>query len=466
MGNITKLKRPKNSTTAITYNYGAKGNQLQSVSGGYARSYTYNGNDSVATITGTNPLTITYNALNLPRTVTGSATVSYVYDADGNKLKKTTSTETRWYIDGIEYITNSTTPSPAIDLLQTAEGVARRSGTTYNYEYFLKDHLGNTRIVFNKAGTVLQQTDYYPFGMSVARVANTPNRYLYNGKEQQQELGGTDGGQYDYGARFYDPVIGRWHVIDPASELGRRHSPYTFAFNNPIRFIDPDGMWPGDFYDESGRKIGTDGIDDKKKYVVINNREARDIARIDRRGGTTQVSDVSSAKALPSDVALNESLDVIKRTEAKTTADPQGGLHGESSIVMKDGTVLRGDSGPAAFVNSNNELQADEKLSDLPSGKTPADAETTIHSHVTGTVLQNGQIYSHDATKPSNVGLPTFSQYGTNIIVGPRGQASATQTNGSTNISQPGNGVIIYKGGTTTPYLVLPVRTVERILRR
>ncbi len=107
--------------------------------------------------------------------------------------------------------------------------------------------MGNIRVAYGNDGTgfdIRQINSYYPFGMSIRGLsANLPstlakNEYLYNGKMFQDELGLN---WYDYGARFYDPVVGRWWSVDPLASKSPNCSPYVYCNNNPIIMVDPDG---------------------------------------------------------------------------------------------------------------------------------------------------------------------------------------------------------------------------------
>ena len=200
-----------------------------------ANEYNYDSNGNLTKDLNKGITNISYNCLNLPSVVTFSdgSTITYTYAADGTKLKtvhKTGSTTTT-----TDYCGNVVYENGVQKLLLTDEGYVTLSDNKYHY--YLKDHQGNNRVVINQSGTVEETNHYYPFGGVFASAGNV-QPYKYNGKELDAKKGLN---WYDYGARHYDAVLGRFTTNDRFAEKYYSMSPYQYGANSPVGNIDVNG---------------------------------------------------------------------------------------------------------------------------------------------------------------------------------------------------------------------------------
>jgi RHS repeat-associated protein len=197
---------------------------------------------------------IAYNEINLPQQVQllGGRGIKNVYAADGRKLKSEAK-------QGSEYIKEGTKTycgnlvfdiNDELDYIIFSEGriVYDVDDSTFNYEYHLKDHLGSTRVAFSPPSegsgeAVVQENNYYPFGAPIADLSWSPhstNRYLRESKEYISDF---DWNKYDFTGRTFDSWTLRALQIDPMATKYYNTSPYVLWINNPLRVIDPTGMF-------------------------------------------------------------------------------------------------------------------------------------------------------------------------------------------------------------------------------
>ncbi len=193
--------------------------------------------------------TTTYNLLDIPQqeTVGSTIVIDRKYGADGTKLQEKVTTSgssvlTRDYIGNLIYENGS------LKKILFDGGYVDMTSSAPAYRFYLTDHLGSVRVVTASDGTVMQVNHYYPYGglmtdprHTISSTNASDSRYRFTGKELSEESG-----EYDFGARFLDPIPGRFTTIDPLAEKYYSLSPYAYCAGNPMSFVDPDGR--DDYY--------------------------------------------------------------------------------------------------------------------------------------------------------------------------------------------------------------------------
>jgi len=217
--------------------------------------YTYDGNGNMISDRNKKITAITYNILNLPSQiqVDQKGIIKYYYDAAGNKLQKRTTditagvskTAVSTYIGGAVYLNDT------LQFFGTPDGRVRADDakSKWIYDYFLKDHLGNTRMMitddYNVSSPILEAYSYYPFGLQQKGIGLIASAPLHNYKNtfQKQELNedlGVD--LYEFKYRMDDPQIGRFWQIDPLANKYEYNSTYAFSENHLTGHVELEGL--------------------------------------------------------------------------------------------------------------------------------------------------------------------------------------------------------------------------------
>jgi RHS repeat-associated protein len=404
-----------------------------------------------------------YNYLNLPQQLNmnpdGTDEINYLYTANGQKLMKQTRTD-NVVEQTVDYAGNFVYEDNVLKYILTGEGrVIVNNNGTYEYQYSLKDHppkggqvSGNTRITFNQNGQIIQEDAYYPFGMKMNGLfyetgTDYKNKYLYNGKELQEDH---NLNWYDYGARMYDPQIGRWHTMDNKAEKYTSLSPYNYAINNPINVIDPDGndIYVLTWYSKDG-ETGHAGIA-VDNYKTVEKKDAKGNTIVDKNGKpvTEQVKDgtMTYYDLWPESPVGKTEL------QSNVTDDYNGPKVIKSLSDLKNTDVSK--SGEAGKVSQNGEGRAADGIVQITTNYAQdSKATTTLTGMVNSgkdyngafnncsSFVQNGlkSVFpSFDASQMVRPSFPLNQMYNDARVVAPNNLYNAAlKIKGATNIKGP-----------------------------
>ncbi|MFD2523346.1 RHS repeat domain-containing protein [Emticicia soli] len=321
------------------------------------------------------------------------------YDGAGRLYKTTYSTGEYWeYLDGMVF------KNGAFYQLASPEGRAVYQSGAWSYEYFHTDHLGNTRIAYKANGTALaktSETSFDPWGIVLrdAGLVNTfQNRFEYQNKEKESTFNLR---RIDFGARSYNGSIGRFDRVDPLADVSRRWSSYTFCYDNPIGFIDTNGMLASpldDIYlNRSGQEIYRVKNDQPDRTFIVKTTDKQsDLYSPEqiKDGSAPAVSGISKSDAKATEASI-KSGDVNNPLVQANTVQIEN-----KAVMQQMQGVVSADNGKGGTSNANNREYGGAVNNGTITVESPGDVanpkfDSHAHLNITTTAITRAQYHSH-----------------------------------------------------------------------